>query len=154
MRKNLLLVLLLVMVSTSGYAQRTKTIELKPIYKQGFTYYYDMNRVKSPYALQVPLLSLEDEEITRRFRNFDRLGLIGDLGLIIPFLAIIPATSPNSASSINSESVLWLFLAAIGIDLTFDLFAHVQLKKGIDRYNQLIVVPSSAAPGLSLRYRF
>jgi hypothetical protein len=148
-----IVVLFLVMIPFCLSAQRTRTIELKPIYKQGFTYYYDMKKVKTPYALQVPLLGLEDDEITRRYKNFNRLTTIGNLASLIPVVYILSYTRSNSYVY-HADAFLWVFLATIGFDLTFDLLAHGQLKRGIDRYNQLIVVPSSAVPGLSLKYRF
>ncbi|MBX2946981.1 MAG: hypothetical protein KF725_14195 [Cyclobacteriaceae bacterium] len=144
---------MLVLACSSLYAQRLKTVELKPIYKQGLRYYYDMNRVRTPFALQVPLQSLNDEEINRRYKNFTRLSDVGGLLAFAPLIYILSGTY-SSGTSFNPNTFLSLLVAAFGLDITLDLFAHHQLRKGIDRYNELIVVPASNTPGLALRYKF
>ncbi len=144
---------LLVLISSTLYGQRLKTVELKPIYKQGFRYYYDTKRVRTPHALQLPLLGLNDEEVKRRYKNFTLLSDAGNIIAFIPLIYVISGTY-SSGTGFNPDTFLWLILAALGLDITLDLFAHNQLKKGIDRYNELIVVPSPNTPGLSLRYRF
>lgn len=148
-----ILTCILALACSSLCAQRLKTVELKPIYKQGFRYYYDMNRVRTPFALQVPLLSLNDEEIDRRYKNFTLLSDAGSIIAFAPLIYIISGTY-SSGTGFNPDTFLWLILAAFGLDITLDLFAHNQLRKGIDRYNELIVVPSSGTPGLALRYKF
>lgn len=144
---------ILVLISSALYGQRLKSVELKPIYKQGFRYYYDTKRVRTPHALQVPLLSLNDMEVDRRYKNFTLLSDGGSILAIAPLIYVISGTY-SSGTGFNPNTFLLLILAAFGLDITLDIFAHHQLKKGIDRYNELIVVPSSSTPGLSLRYRF
>jgi hypothetical protein len=143
---------LLVLICLSANAQRLKTVELKPIYKEGFRYYYDMKRVRTPYALQVPLLSLNDEEVERRYKNFNRFKNIGNYVPLIPFIYMTSVM--NTPGTIyNRDTFLLIFLGTFGLDISLDILAHGQLKKGIGRYNELIVVPSSGTPGLALRYR-
>ncbi len=44
-------------------AQRYRTVELKPITQQGWKYYYDLVKVASPASLEIPLRSVQDEEV-------------------------------------------------------------------------------------------
>ncbi|MDZ4715714.1 MAG: hypothetical protein SH819_09615 [Cytophagales bacterium] len=55
----------LVFMSFQLTAQRYKTIELKPITKQGWSYFYDMKKIGSPTTLQFPLMAIQDEQVDR-----------------------------------------------------------------------------------------
>jgi hypothetical protein len=145
-------VVLFVLMTLGATAQFRKTIELKPISHRGFQYYYDLLRLRTPYALQVPLLSLEDNEVTRRYRNFERLDRVGDFLFVVPVVFLF--SDLNDGGSGAAQTFFWLFIGSIGGDLILDLFANRQLRKGVDRYNQLIVAPASGSAGLSLRYVF
>jgi len=63
-------ILLFMLGSLFAWAQQTITVPLKPIHKQGRQYFYDGKRMYSPYAIQVPLQSLNDREINRYFNQF------------------------------------------------------------------------------------
>ena len=139
-------------VVSFAMAQYRRTIELKPISNQGLQYYYDLRKVRTPYALQLPLLSIDDEETHARYRRFERLDLAGNLLIFVPIFYLSSEYNSNSVTA--AETFFWMVIGTIGLDLTLDLLAHRQLRKGIDRYNQLIVTPSSASSGLSLRYVF
>jgi hypothetical protein len=125
---------------------------LKPISNRGFQYYYDLLRLRTPYALQMPLLSIEDSEVTRRYQNFERLDRVGDFLGIVPVVFLF--SEWNDGGSNAARTFLWLLLGSIGGDLILDVFANHQLRKGIDRYNQLIVTPASGSAGLAVRYIF
>lgn len=137
---------------SSALAQYRRTIELKPISHQGLQYYYDLRKVRTPYALQLPLLSIDDEETNARYRRFERLDLAGNLIFVVPTLFLFSEYNDNSVTA--ARTFMWLVVGTVGLDLTLDLIAHRQLRKGIDRYNQLIVTPSSATAGISVRYVF
>jgi hypothetical protein len=108
--------------------------------------------VRTPYALQLPLLSIDDEETNARYRRFERLDLAGNLIFVVPTLFLFSEYNDNSVMA--ARTFMWLVVGTVGLDLTLDLIAHRQLRKGIDRYNQLIVTPSSATAGISVRYVF
>jgi hypothetical protein len=146
------LIAALLAASFSAPAQFRKTVELKPIAKQGFQYFYDLKRMRTPYALQMPLLAVEDERVRAHYRSFEVLDIAGDFLEFIPFIYLISDLNPGGSVGFQTFFLLWL--GSIGANLVLDLFAHRQLRKGIDRYNQLIVVPSSHLPGLSLQFRF
>src|SRR5882724_2852897 len=63
-------VITLFVCSLSARAQSTKEIPLKPIYKNGGKYFYGDQRMNSVYALQIPLQSLNDNEINARYKKF------------------------------------------------------------------------------------
>ncbi|MBX2961901.1 MAG: hypothetical protein KF687_05260 [Cyclobacteriaceae bacterium] len=147
-------VILLFLLSSNLQAQqRFRTVELKPIHKDGWRYFYDGKRVNTPYALQIPLSSVNDEEVTKRYKQFTFLSNAGQFLAIVPLVYLIGGVT-NSGNIYNPETFFWMVIAIFGIDITLDIVAHSQLKKGIDRYNILILTPSQGAPGLSLRYKF
>jgi len=150
--KKLLLFAFLFTAVCSASAQFRKTVELKPIAKRGFNYFYDLKRMRSPYALQMPLLAMENEEINKRYQRFERLSIASDLIVIAPYLFLV--SDLNRGGIAAMETFFIIFFSSVGASLTLDLLAHRQLRKGIDRYNQLLVMPSSNLPGMSIRYRF
>lgn len=139
-------------IVTSATGQFRKTTELKPISNRGYQYYYDLMRMRTPYALQIPLLSIEDMEVRKRYRNFERLDRVGDFLFVVPIIFLF--SDLNDGGSNAAQTFLWLITGAVGVDIVLDVFAHAQLRKGIDRYNQLIVTPASSSAGLSIRYVF
>ncbi len=149
--KNIVIFAFLV-IGTSAFGQFRKTIELKPISNRGYQYYYDLLRLRTPYALQMPLLSIEDMEVKKRYRNFERLDMVGNFLFIVPTIFLF--SDLNTGGSNAARTFLWLVAGAVGADIVLDVFAHAQLRKGIDRYNQLIVTPASSSAGLSIRYVF
>ena len=44
-------------------AQFTKSIPLKPIYKNGQKYFYGTKKVNSAYSLQIPLEGIDNPEV-------------------------------------------------------------------------------------------
>jgi hypothetical protein len=152
MKPQKILLLFMLLLPMITHAQRYKTVELKPIFKQGFTYYYDSKKVQTPYALQVPIQALNDDEVNRYYRNFNRLKTAGGLVLIVPAVYLLTTTENGLIS--NPDAFIWMIIGAFGANIICDVFAHAQLKRSIDRYNQLIVVPSSHMPGVSMKYRF
>lgn len=138
--------ILLILFPFSLQAQFTKTVELKPIQKQDWRYFYDSRKVKSPYALQIPLEALGDEEINRRYKNFYTLQILTTALAYAPLIYLL--TTP-----VNSQADLETFLIMIGItivvDLALDAVGHHQLKKAIDRYNILILPKKVGLEGMS-----
>lgn len=132
-------------------AQRYKTVELKPIAKQGWRYYYDLKRVASPIALEIPLLALDDEEVIRYYRASKTLRGAAAAVSFIPLIYII--TIP--ASGYLDPTTFWIiFGGTLATQLGLEALGHIKLGKAIDRYNTLIFQPSSSSLGLQLTWRF
>ncbi len=127
------------------FGQATQTINLKPITKQGFRYYYDFKKVDGgAYGLQVPLQSLNDPEIDLRYKNFKKLRAIGGFTMIVPVVYLFSSASSNNSSGRKGGSFIsttfWtLYLASLASYLGFEIAAQHHLKKGIDRYNETIL---------------
>jgi len=136
-----------------GLAQPTlRQAELKPIYHSGGRYYYDGKRLDGgAYGVQVPLMSLQDDEINRRYKTFRTLRIIGGVASTIPLFYIL---FENHNHQLTRNEFWTIFGAGIITGLTFNLIGNHHLNKGIDRYNMLIIRPSGRAPGLSLIYKF
>lgn len=153
--------LLLCLAAAECRAQFTKTIELKPIQAQGWKYYYDFKRVKSPYALQIPLQALDDQEINLRYRRFSNYQDIRGIAYFVPVIFLF---TEEAASQSGANTFLALFAGAIAIDLTFTIISHHELRKAVGRYNEKILqknalglqwqgLPRQQLVGLSFRHR-
>lgn len=133
------------------FAQRYKTVELKPIAKQGWRYYYDLKRVASPVALEVPLMALNDDEVYRYYQASKTLRAVASAVTIVPviYLFTIPSTG------YVDPTAFWLvFGGTLAAQLGITAMSHVKLGKAVDRYNTLIFQPSSNSLGLQVNWRF
>lgn len=134
---------LFVVASSQAFAQLTKSVELKPIYKQGSKYYYDLKKLKNGYALQVPLLALEDDEINKRFRNFTVVRKIGRYSYLMPLIYLITISSSNGQNQAQVsrgeiDAFNALFWGAVAANITCNIISNYQLGRGVSRYNILI----------------
>lgn len=151
---NAIFAILLTVVSNLVCAQTTKSLELKPIYRQGSKYFYGDKKVRNGYALQVPLLALEDDEINQRFKNFTTIRKIGRYSYLVPLIYLITISSSNrqGQTQINRSKIdTWsaVFWGAVATNIGCNIVSNVQLGKGIDRYNTLIFKNNV---GLQLNY--
>lgn len=140
---------LLFLIPIVLFAQRYKTVELKPIAKQGWRYYYDLKRVASPVALEIPLMALNDEEVNQYYRTSKSLRSAASLVGVVPlvFLFTIPAT--------GDDTTFWLVLGGtLAAQVGITAASHAKLGKAIDRYNTLIFQPSSSSLGLQATWKF
>lgn len=160
MNKILILLVIVFAANSPCLAQFTKTMELKPIQKQGWKYFYDFKRVKSPYALQIPMEVLEDEEISKRYRRFSQYQDLRGIAYLVPLVFLFTEQAQTMS---GSETFVLLLAGSVVADLTFTIISHHELKKGIARYNEIILskptlgmqwqqLPSHQLIGLSLRY--
>ncbi len=136
----------------SLFAQRYKTVELKPIAKQGWKYYYDLKRVSSPIALEVPLMALNDEEIIKDVRASKTLRSVSALIAIAPLIYLITLTNNYGYTD---PTVFWIILGGTFVtQLGLTALSHLKLEKAIDRYNTLIFQPSSSSLGVQMIWKF
>jgi hypothetical protein len=148
--KSLLLVAL-ILIPMIVFAQKYRTIELKPITKQGWKYFYDLKSVSSPLALEVPLISLQDDEINRQLKASKTWTTVGALITIAPVIYLV--SLPRN-SYIEPTTFWWVFGATIAAQLGCEAIKHAKLEKAIDRYNYLILQPSGRSLGLELTWKF
>lgn len=150
MNKCLLISVLLIPSVSVG--QRFKIVELKPIINQGLTYYYDGKKIHGgAYGLQVPLLSLDDAEVKQNYQAFHNWQSVSALTSIVPALYLISL----SRNQLVNQNEFWLvFGGSIVASLGCQLVAYRKINKGIERYNTLIITPSSQVIGPSIIYRF
>lgn len=154
----------------SAQAQFTKEIPLKPIYKHGWKYFYGDQRMNSVYALQIPLESLNDEEINERFRRFKRFQVFRVFAYIPAIVYLLTnahfgGRRGYSTRGIESETLLLFWVGGFAADMTFNAMSHHQMAKAIDIYNVKISNKSTLGlsfnrllnqnyPGLSYHFRF
>lgn len=139
------------MIPISVYAQRYKTIELKPITKQGWRYFYDFKKVNAPIALEIPLMALNDDEVTTYYRTSKAFRTAAGVMSVVPIIYLF--TLPNTGYV--DPTMFWIILGGtLATQLGLEALGHVKLGKAIDRYNVLIFQPSSSSIGLEMVWRF
>lgn len=149
---KIILTVLFILFILDVRAQHTKTAELKPIHRQGGRYFYDFRRVDGgAYGLQIPLQSLGDDEVNIRYKKFKSLRTLEGIFSIAPLLYLF--TQPSYG--LPDYETFWIVYGGsfAGI-LLVEIGAKAQLRKGIDRYNRLILEPSGKAAGLSITFKF
>jgi hypothetical protein len=154
MSTKLSLIVLLVLIISDVAAQRLKTIELQPIHRQGGRYFYGFNRVDSgPYGLQIPLQSVGDDEVSARYKKFKTFRVLEGVVSLVPLFYLF-YLSGNHYQQTNSQTFWTIWGSSVAAVILLEVGGRSHLKKGIDRYNELILQPSSQSAGLSLTYRF
>jgi len=144
-------------VSTAALAQpMMKQVQLKPIHYEGGRYYYDGVRLMGgSFGVQVPLMAVEDDEVNRRFKRYRTIHTISNLVNLVPLAYLYYLSNNQSGSrSVTQQEFWFLFGGTLVAGIAGESIARHQLNLGIDRYNMLILRPSSRSLGLSLEYRF
>ncbi|MFM7488022.1 MAG: hypothetical protein ACKO13_14020 [Cytophagales bacterium] len=145
-------VILFLMLPLACFSQRFKVVELKPMVKQGFSYFYDGKRVHGgAYGLQIPLLSLNDEEVSRHYRSFHLWQSVSAVTTIVPAVYLI---SLPGRQNINQEEFWVVFGGSLAASFGCQIVSNIKIRKSIDRYNTLILAPSSQVLGASVTFRF
>jgi len=158
----------LFMCALSGRAQSTKEMPLKPIYKNGWKYFYGTQRMNSVYALQIPLQSLNDDEINARYKKFktyQALRVVAYIPGIIYLFTNANFGGRRPTRGLTSETFLLFVAGGVVGDITFNALSHHQMGKAIDIYNVKISNKSSLGlsfnrllgqnyPGLSYQFKF
>jgi hypothetical protein len=133
-------------------AQKFKTTELKLITKHGGTYYYDVNIVDGgAYGLQIPLLSLNDEEINREYKSFKKWR---KAELFISAIPGVFAITQISSHTFKRDQFNGVFIGTLITLIGTGMIAKSHFRKAINRYNSLVVAPTSYSLGITVGYRF
>jgi len=137
-----LLLLALAMFVTVGIAaaQFTKSIQLKPIYKEGWKYFYGTKKVNSAYALQIPLEGIESNEVNHYFNSFKTLQNLRGFAYLP---CVIYLFTNLNGSQQSAETFSYLLLAGFAGDLAFNIISQSKMTKAIDIYNLSIAQRSS-----------
>jgi hypothetical protein len=144
----------LALIIFEAAAQRLKTTELQPIHRQGGRYFYGFNRVDGgPYGLQIPLQSLGDEEVSARYNKFKTFRVIAGVISFVPVFYLLSVTT-NHTTQTDPKTFWAIWGGSVAAVVLLEVGGRSHLRKGIDRYNELILQPSSHSAGLSLVYRF
>jgi hypothetical protein len=164
------IVLALLVCAVNANAQFTREVPLKPIYKQGWKYFYGDQRMRSVYALQIPLESVNDKEINERFKRFKTLQTFR-VFVYIPAIVYLLTNAHfggrrgYNTRGIDSETFLLLGLGGLAADITLKAAAHHQMARVIDIYNVKISNKSTLGlsfnrllnqnyPGLTYQFKF
>jgi hypothetical protein len=146
-----LLSLFLLTLSFSAAGQKYKTIELKPITQEGWSYYYDLKKVSSPAALEVPLIAVSDNEVNRYLKAYKNWNSAAGFITLVPLIYIL---SVPQNGYVDEQTFWWVFGGTIAAQLGLTAISHIKLGKSIDRYNMLILQPTGRTMGLSVTYKF
>lgn len=165
--KKLVLVCLFFLIALGIKAQ---TVKLQPITINPFQlfnigrYSYGTQSFANPAKLQVPILSLGDENATKYYKRFQTYNTIGTICVVA---ATIPAYVRLFQGSQVSE--VWKSdntqIAALGVMVTgiaFHIVGRNQLRKSIKSYNEALSnrldmsfsnpTPSPTGMGLTFTY--
>jgi len=149
---KIILSLFLILFILETKAQHTKSAELKPIHRQGSRYFYDFRRVDGgAYGLQIPLQSLGDEEVNIRYKKFKSLRVLEGIFSVVPLFYLFSLPSNGRP---DYHTFLIIYGSSFAGVILVEIGAKAQLRKGIDRYNRLILEPSGRTAGLSLTFKF
>jgi hypothetical protein len=145
--------ILVALCITQAHAQY-KTMELKPIQKHGWNYYYDFKKVSTADALQIPLQAMNDASINKYYKTFNGLQLGSSLVFLAPLLYILYNVQNNTYDA----PMFWgLTVGAIGVSLAMEIWSHNRMKLAIERYNTLLLPHPSGripqSPALSIGFR-
>jgi hypothetical protein len=154
MNKTLLILPMLILASCiAASGQKYKTVELKPITKQGWKYYYDLKKVSSPLALEVPLLAVNDAEVNRYLKASRNWRSAEQFITLVPLIYLL--TLPRS-QYVDQETFWWIFGGTIAAQLGMEAMSHLKLGLAIDKYNLIILQPTGSlnGAGMKLTYRF
>lgn len=150
MKKTLLLIGFTLGAGTA-IAQTYKTVELKPITQQGWKYFYDLKKVSSPIALEVPLLAVNDDEVNRHLKGARTYRTIESIVIIVPLVYVL--SLPRN-TYVDPNTFWWIFGGTLAAQLGLEALSHMQMGKAIDKYNMIILRPSGRSLGLELTWRF
>jgi hypothetical protein len=162
------IVVVLFICTLRAHAQFTKEMPLKPIYKNGWKYFYGDQRMNSVYALQIPLQSLNDNEINARYKKFKTFQVLRGVAYIPGLVYLFTNANfsgRHGTRAVQSETLLLLWAAGLAGDITFNALGHYQMGKAIDIYNLKISNKSTLGlsfnrllnqnyPGLSYQLKF
>lgn len=122
-------------LSYCGANAQLRTIELKPIQKQGWQYFYDFKRVSTPEALQIPLQGMEDDQINKHYKAFETLQFASDLVSLAPLCYFFVVL--NSQPDFNQ---FWYVVGgSVAVSLGLHVWSHRRMRLAIDRYNELLL---------------
>ncbi len=144
------IVLLLFVSSANADAQFTKEVPLKPIYKQGWKYFYGGKKMNAAYALQIPLEALDNKEVNERFKKFKTLRTFRKIAYIPSLIYLLTSVHLRfghrrgyNVQNASTETFALLVAGGVAADVAFNAMAHQQMGKAIDIYNLQIANKSS-----------
>jgi len=152
-KTSVIISLFLVCLSLTAMGQQYKTIELKPITKQGWKYFYDLKKVSSPAALEVPLLAVNDQEVERYLKGYKSWHAAGNFILLVPLIYVL-SLPRNHYIDPNTSWII--FGSTIAAQIGLEAIANVKLGKSVDKYNVIIMRPEGSLNGVgaSVTLRF
>lgn len=153
--RNLCVNLLMIAAMAGGAANaQYRTMELKPIQKHGWRYYYDFRKVSTPEALQIPLIAMEDEQILKAYNAFTGLQVVSGLVMLAPVLYVLY----QAGGTYYSLDAFWsITIGSFATSMVLQVWSHNRMKLAVERYNMLLLPypegrASSGTGGLTLRF--
>lgn len=123
----------------------TKSIQLKPIGKSGWKYFYGTKKVNNAFSLQIPLEGINHPEVNRYFKNFKALQKLRGFAYIPSLVYLLSLHNPTQQ---EAKTFVYLFYGGMAVDLTCQIISQNQIGKAIDIYN--ISITQSSSLGLQV----
>lgn len=108
----------------------------------GDNFFYGNKKVNNAYALQIPLESLEDEEINEKFQAFKNTRTVGRVFTFIPLVyaaILVGYNQPAGSGPDDVTGFVAVLLSSTVANVICIVVSNNQLRKAVDRYNLLII---------------
>ena len=136
--------ILILFIFSGSKAQGIKqiTINLSPIVVDNGRYYYDGRRVKFEGVI-IPLIAVHDVKIDQ---NLKSINIIQDLRVVATTTPLVFAlyNLSNQQRAVNNfnrnRNLLW---GSVGFVTLFNISISIVKRKTINRYNEIILQPTS-----------
>ena len=133
-----ILILFIIGFHFDSFAQSDKDFHSIEVKRGVFStkYIYNGQTFESPYGLQIPLIQVNDSEVTRDFNKFKNSMKTAKLiGLITSGLSLYVLFRPDKR---DSDSY-WAALGTAGlVSAFFNIRSNILLDRSVKRYNKIV----------------
>ncbi len=113
---------------------------LQPIHFEHGRFYYGLEQVQNAASVEIPLLVLDDKEIRQRLHRFRSYSAITKPISLVPLIYLLSTQDQNPIITTQYRNeVIYVAVGSLVTHLVIQGLARRQIRKGVDRYNQLIV---------------
>ncbi|MDR7127975.1 hypothetical protein J2X69_000303 [Algoriphagus sp. 4150] len=122
----------------NSLAQSTKDFHPIEVKKGVFStkYFYNGQSFESPYGLQIPIMQVNDSEVTRDYNKFkNSMKTAKVIGLISSGLSLYALFRPDKRNS----DAYWTALGTAGLVAAFfNIRSGILLDRSVKRYNKIV----------------
>ena len=114
-------------------------IALQPIHFERGRFYYGLEPVQNASSIEIPLLVLDDIEIVQKLKRFRTYSVIARFITLTPMIYLLSTDQKSFITPQYRNEVIYVSVGSLLAHVAIQVLARLQIRKGIDRYNELIV---------------